>query len=577
MAISDVSLTFRDGALGIAPPNSNQTHLKLGVAALGVVNQIYALSDPTTAVATLGKGGPMVEAAALCFATQVSASGPVQGGPVLCVPVNPSTYGTASAVTKVGTGAETLTVAVKNAMALNLKCITAGAVSTSVFALSFDGGATWPQTFTSAATVMLPGCSLVTLAISGGSAVIGDTYSISTAGVVTTGGGNTGTQTVAISAASPLDTYSAVVTITGAGALGAATFTYSLDGGNTTSPTQLVPASGTYVIPDTGLVLTFSGTSTAGDYFTFTATPASFSTTDLANAMTQVLASTQTWAFAHVVGAPSAVAGAATLLAALDTQLGTAAAAYRYARGLIEVPSDTDANTLSGFATASSTRVGACAGYAYTTSALNGRVTSRNSAWHAAARASKVPPSEDLGRVASGSVAGITAPSVGAGATPVSALLRDERATPGLDAGRFTTLRTIIGRQGFYVTHGRLMAPNGSDYTFLQNGRVMDIAATAVRNALLTYLNDSVRVDSATGFILEKDARSIEAFVDGQLRAALTQPGYASDLTFQVSRTQNILSTGTLATTLRVVPLGYASQITVDLGFTNPALAVKAS
>ena len=560
MAIPDVSLTIRDGALGIAPASSNQTHLKLGVSVLGAVNTIYSASDPQTLRNLLGNGGPMVEAAALAMATQVSASGPVQGGPIYCVPANPSTYGTASAVTKVGSGVETLTVAAKNAVAVFFKCTVPGVVATSVWGVSFDGGVTFPLSFTSAATVIVPGCSLLTVAIAG-TAVLNDTVSISTAGVVTPTG--TGTQVFTVSSASPVDAYNAIVTIVAAGALGTATFTYSLDGGNTTSPVLLVPASGLYVIADTGLVLTFTGVCTAGDYFTFTTSAASFSNTDLATAMTAILADPRAWAYIHVLGAAASSAASATQLAALDTQLGTAAASYRFARGIIEAFVDTDAGAIAAFNTSASTRVAVGQQTANLVSVINGRIQPRNVAWLAAARAAKVPPSEDLGRVASGACVGVVK------------LNRDEQATPGLDAARFTTARSIIGRQGYYLTNGRLMSPAGSDFTYWQNGRVMDIAAATVRQALLIYLNDSVRVDPLTGFILEVDARHIEAYVDGQLRAALTQPGYASDVNFQVSRTQNILSTNTLATTTRVTPLGYAKAITVDIGFVNPALAVK--
>ena len=561
MAIPDVSLNIRDGALGIAPASSTQAHLKLGVSVLGAVNTVYSASDPNTMRTLLGNAGPMVEAGALSMATQVTASGPVQGGPIYFVVANPSTYGTVSAVTKVGLGAETLAVIARPAVGVVFRCSTPGALGTAVWGVSFDGGVTYPYSFTSAATVVVPGCTLLTVAISAGAAVVGDTVSISTSGVVTPTG--TGVQVFTVSAASPVDAYTGTITFVSGGANGTATFTHSLDNGNTVSPVLLVPASGLYVIPDTGLVLGFTGAITAGDYFTFTTSSASFSTTDLANAMTAILADPRQWAFIHVVGAPATSAASATLLASLDTQLGLAANAFRFARGMVECFADTDSGSLTAFAASASTRVMACAQTANLTSAINGRILPRNTAWLASARASKVPPSEDLGRVNSGACTGVVK------------LNRDEQATPGLDAGRFTTLRTIIGRQGYYITNGRLMAPAGSDFVYLQNGRVMDIAAATVRQALLIYLNDSVRVDPTSGFILEADARQIESYVDGQLRAALTQQGYASDLSFQVSRTQNILSTNTLATTTRVTPLGYAKAITVDIGFVNPALIIK--
>lgn len=555
--LPDVTPTIRDGGLGIAPPQTTNICIRFGVSILGLVNTIYSASDPGTLSGLLGLGGPLAEAAAYSIA--------IAGGPVYCVPVNPSTYGTASAVVQTGGGGPAITVAVKNAVALQLKVILGGAVATATFQFSVDGGQTWSATTLSAATMMVPNNTLTTLAITGavaGAFVAGDIWTISTAGVATLSG--TGTGTVAISTASPVDTYSAVITVASGGVLGAGTFTYSLDGGQTTAGPLVIPTSGIFVIPNTGLVLTFAaGTYIAGVTYAFTATAASYSTTDLQAAITPVLADPRTWGLLHVVGAPSSIALAAALLASLDTQLSSAANAFRYARGFIEVPVDTDANTISGFAASASLRVGACAGYATVASPINGRKLSRSSAWVVSARAAKVPISEDLGRVATG-------PCIG-----VVSLGRDEQATPGLDAQRFCTLRTIIGRQGFYVTNGRLMAPALSDFTYLQNGRVMDVAAGVARQALLAYLNDSVRVNPADGSINEKDARNIESFVDGQLRAALTTPGYVSDVQALVNRTANILYTQTLPVTIRVIPLGYSKFISVDIGFTNPSLIVK--
>ncbi|MFN7135503.1 MAG: DUF2586 family protein, partial [Myxococcales bacterium] len=157
----------------------------------------------------------------------------------------------------------------------------------------------------------------------------------------------------------------------------------------------------------------------------------------------------------------------------------------------------------------------------------------------------------------------------------VTKLYRDEQVTPALDAARFCTLRTIVGRQGFYVTNGRLMAPSGSDYRFIHLRRVMDRACQVTHNGLLQFLNESVRVDAETGFIDDRDARAIEAYIEGQLNAALTAPGHASSVEVLVKRDENILSTQTLTATVRVVPLGYAKSIQADVGFTNPALQLR--
>jgi hypothetical protein len=181
--------------------------------------------------------------------------------------------------------------------------------------------------------------------------------------------------------------------------------------------------------------------------------------------------------------------------------------------------------------------------------------------------------SDDFGRVAAG---GLTNCSFKATVTSLSSG-RDEAATPGLDAARFTTLRSIMGRSGVFCTAGRSLANAGSDYQLLQYGQVMDVACFYARDTLLGYLNASIRVDKKTGYILERDAQAIEAQCLGVLNEKIVNIGDASSASVVVNRTTNILSTQTLIVSVRVVPLGYARAITVDIGFQNPATLVSSS
>lgn len=378
----------------------------------------------------------------------------------------------------------------------------------------------------------------------------------------------TGTAILAPSGAA-LDAYNAKVVIVQGGAnlaANVATFKYSLDGGLTYSPEIAVPTSGVYVIPNTSVTLTFTNGAgptsfVAGDYFVFTTSSPAFTSGEAMTAVDAVLADPQVVTLIRIVGAPSSPANAAALASALDTKLQAAETTlFRYLFGIVECPSDTDANIKTAFASFTSTRLMVGAGYCNYTSVLSGASFSRNAAWPASARISRVPPSEDLGRVASGPVSGVTA------------LTRDENKTPGLDQARFTTLRTLVGEPGFFITNGRIFSSPSSDFQYVQHRRVMDIASTTVRRGQLHYLNDTVRVDSTTGLILEVDARAIEARIERQLRDAITVPGYASNVSVLVDRTTNVLSLQKLVINYRVVPLGYLKAIEGTISFFNPAL-----
>lgn len=563
--LPDATVTIQDGALNLAPALNASTQMKFGVATIGYVNTIYSVSDPTSLRKAIGNTGPLAEAGAQL----ITAS----GGPLYLVPVNPSTYGTPSATTKFGSGSETLAVAAKPAVQLLAKITTGGAVGTSQVAFSVDSGVTWSTPVATAATVQVPNNLITTIGFvgaTGASFVLNDIWTITTAGVATLTG--TGTGTVSLSSASPVDTYNCVVSITTGGALGTMQFTYSLDGGINTIGPILSAGSGNYVIADAGIMLTFAGTSTAGDYFTFTTAAASYSSSDLANAWNAVITDPRTFGLAHIVGAAASVGAAATLMAAVETLLDNAAVAYRYIRAFLEVPSDTDANTLAAFAASAATRVAACAGYAYTTGALKPWVLPRNSAWHASARASGVPLKEDLGRVRSGPLKQIPGSLPAAIGIPANAkpLLRDEQVTPGLDGGRFLTLRTIAGRTGFYITNPNLMAPVGSDFKWLQYGRVIDVGAGALRNSALDYLNDSV-LTNPDGTIQDVSANAMEKICEAGVRNAFQQ-GSVSQLYVTVDRTNSVQQTSQVNVALRIRPVGYAKFLALDVGFQSTTL-----
>jgi hypothetical protein len=200
-------------------------------------------------------------------------------------------------------------------------------------------------------------------------------------------------------------------------------------------------------------------------------------------------------------------------------------------------------------------------------SPISGQIAERSAGWPLAARIAAVPIHEDVGRVASGPLKNVLA------------ITRDENLGgvgdefAPLDALGFSTLRTIVGLPGFYLTAGRMLVPPTSDFRHVQHRRVMDEACRLVRTLLLQRLNDDVKVSADTGFIDEVEARAIETPVNSALRTRFLVPGHVSAISFTLSRTDNLLSTSTLTGKVRIVPLGYLRGIEVTIGFNNPALS----
>jgi hypothetical protein len=549
--LPEVTFQILDGQLGLVGDLAAHNQVKIGVCSDGIPGVIYGFGSTGSLVSTLGQG-PVVEAAAQVLT--------VAGPAIFVLPITPSVSGSASSVTHTGAGAGTVAVSFGPRFAVQLKIVTGGTNGTMTFEVSLNGGAfSSPVTTTSGAfTYAIPGTLTSVTFASGQTWVSADVYTVNPDGsVVLTGSGPAASNVT--QASNPLDNYGAEVSIATGGALGVAVFNLSLDGGNTFGASTLVPSGGKYVVPNTGLVLTFASTFVAGDLYAFTTTTAGFSTGDLGTAIQTLVASSLLFETIHVVGAAANAAGAAAVAAVVDAQMTAAEAQFRFASAIVECPtSESDSTVAAAFASFTSKRVGVVAGDVDLVTALaSGRIQRRNLAWAFAARIASITPGESAAYVGRGPLAN------------VAKLYRDEAKTPLLDQAGFVTARTYNGETGFFVTRARIMAPTGSDFSRFERRRPMDEACTIVRRAELPYLNGPFRVDNQ-GHVLGNDAQAFERRV-GRLAEDGTR-GDVSSISVAVDRTANILSTEALPVEVSIVPLFTAETIANRIGFTNPAL-----
>jgi hypothetical protein len=388
------------------------------------------------------------------------------------------------------------------------------------------------------------------------------------AGSVTKVAASTSTGTITVAGAA-FDAYEAIVKILSTGALGVATFQYSLDNGTTWSPETIVPSGGSYVVANTNLTLTFVAGSgpiifEKGDVHTFVSTAPSFSATDLNNGMTAFKASNTPVAEVVLAGKfPSSSAGA-TIAAAMAVQATSLFNTYRYVGFIMDAGEDVEATAQASYAAFSSERASICYGNAYTISAkpfVGYSVPKCSISRAVAARCAAISVSTDPARFATGSLPGVTS------------ITHDEFRTENMDAKKFTTLRTFQGISGFFVTNGRMMSLPGSDYQFWQHRRVMDVASATAYAASLPFLSASVRTITG-GTIDPRDAMRWENAVKDALRTVLLDPdnaegtqGHVSALDAKVDRTNNVLTSSDVKVKYAIRPLGYAKTIENELSF----------
>lgn len=388
------------------------------------------------------------------------------------------------------------------------------------------------------------------------------------AGSVTKTAASTSTGTIAVAGAA-YDAYDVKITIKVTGALGVAEFVYSLDGGLTLSPQIIVPSGGTYAIPNTNLTLTF----TAGvgpiifeknDLFTFTCTAPGFSTTNLGTGITAFKLDNTAVSMGVLSGKFATGSAAATMAAAVATHASSLFQVYRPMRFIMDGGADNAATTKTAFAAFSSDRVAVCYDRQVCTSAkpIVGWGSPVSSVQRSvAARVAASLISTDAAWFAAGALPGVTS------------ITHDEFRSELMDQKLFTTLRTHQGVSGYFVTNCRLMSPPGSDYEFIQHGRVMDVATSTAYLSMLQFLSSSVRTTNK-GTIDPRDAARIEKTVKDALRAQLLDPdnaqgtpGHVSALDAAVDLTNIIQVSKTLKIKIAIRPLGYVKTIDETLSF----------
>lgn len=383
----------------------------------------------------------------------------------------------------------------------------------------------------------------------------------------------------------PIDDYEFRFKVVAGGTIGVAgiTFQWSLDDGRTWSPITALGTANTWTAPaDTnptgsaapGIKINFAaGTLVAGDVAKFRTIAPIYNSAELGTALDALGASILTWELVHIVGSLDA-----TLFDQAELKISGLVSSGKYHGyiGNTRMPNIAESESAyktaldAIFAAKATTRGEICAGAAKVTSSVSGRKYKRHIAHVIAAREASVSQEVNIADVNLGSLVGVSIRDSNGNIDE-----HDESSNPGLDDSRFTVLRTWDGLPGVYVNRPRVMSAAGSDFQLMAHRRVLDLTHAALRQYFLRRLNKPVRVNAATGFILEEDALEIESGARVAMESLLLQKPKASGVQFALSRTDNILSTKTLTGTARVVPLAYPETINLDVGFVNPALQVQ--
>lgn len=374
----------------------------------------------------------------------------------------------------------------------------------------------------------------------------------------------------------PLEHYDVIVIVVVGGTIGVAgiTYTYSLDGGTTTSGVQSLGTATTLTIPNSGVSFALAaGTLLAGDTWSCFTERALATDSDLPASFTALQNTRIAWegAFIDCVFDSSTVGLVDTWLTGLE-----AVGQYKFAilNTRFKTEPQPTAESEAAYAAAMTTLTASSASIQIAVGADGGHVSSpitglslkRPTGLLLGAKAMSITIGTDAAYVATGPLPGVQI-SDGSG----NPLDHDENIFPDLDGLRLATLRSFAagGPEGVYITNPNVIQPNGDDFPYLQLVRVMNRACTIAWSVLTTQLsrgvNKNPKPDPNTGevYIFEPDAAAIESLVNGPVRQALK--GEVSAVSFSLSRTDDLSVTpavvhGTVSIVAKAYIKGYQVQ-----------------
>lgn len=364
----------------------------------------------------------------------------------------------------------------------------------------------------------------------------------------------------------PNNRFGIVVKITGRGTLNEASFKYSINGGYTYSEERTVPLSGEFELPDTGLKILFAVGDTqiyeVEDTYEWQTSAPSLTNEDLMKGVNRIRNIKQEAELVHIVGACSADTWA--MLSAMQSELQT-----RYRKPLMFV--------LEAFEKDSKQSMDE-----YVTALKAARKNVKNYQIQVVAARALYVGMDGLSRDtnAAGIVCGLygrTAVNKSIGETAVVSLSEDrvlkylpegidDDYIDALDGMGYLTIRQYDGLEGYYINNARMMGPEGTDYRYAEDVRVLNKIIRETRKTALLQLQSDIDLEKPM-----TDLKAKVQFIQAPLDRMVAEKEISSvEITIPENAAETIVTDGTLQLSIRYVQRGVIRNIEIDVGKRNP-------
>lgn len=175
-----------------------------------------------------------------------------------------------------------------------------------------------------------------------------------------------------------------------------------------------------------------------------------------------------------------------------------------------------------------------------------------------------IPVQRKISRVRSGPLATVSA-FVG------STAIESAEGSLSLIAERgYVTFTKYANTSGYFFSGDPTCTSPTDDYAMLARGRVIDKAHILAYTTFVQVVDDEVPVNS-DGTLDAGFCKWLSQQIVNQVNNTMTANKEISSVSCYIDPAQNILSTNNLNVVLSIIPVGYATRININLGFSNPA------
>lgn len=178
-------------------------------------------------------------------------------------------------------------------------------------------------------------------------------------------------------------------------------------------------------------------------------------------------------------------------------------------------------------------------------------------------RAAKISVHQNIGRVRDGAIAATG--YLTDGKTPEEHFAEMNL----LDDAGYIFYRTFVGKNGYYLNGDAMATTTMDDYCYLSSGRVIDKAMVIAYKTYIDDILDNIDIDPTDGTIPVPVCKSFEATIERAIGTNMANE--ISGFSVYIDPNQNVLASGVLTITCKIVPLATLREITVNLSLNNPA------